>query len=308
MEASITLKKVGKLAGGRTILAGMSFGVERGSLVAIIGDNDSGKSTLLHVLAGYEKPDYGNVYVHGLDMVKRRAETCRVVAYVPHEPDFDPWLSIEQNIHFIGALHKIPQEKLDQRIAGYSQRLGIEHYLNVTTGDLSLGIQKRALIVRTLVQEPQILILDEPTAFMDADAKRMVWEILSEMREGRTIIYASQDLREVELANDRILVLHNGHMVLDGTLEKLLATTNQYHQFRVEFEKLSDDLYQELSRVPTVVNPSRVGNTFHFYGRSRRVFFHVLKKAADAVMTDFHVSTLGLKDLMDTNYARKGLE
>ena len=308
MEASITLKKVGKLAGGQTILAGMSFGVERGSLVAIVGDNNSGKSTLLHVLAGYERPEYGNVYVHGLDMVKRRDETCRLVAYVPHEPDFDPWLTIEQNIHFIGMLHKIPANKLERRIAGYSKRLGIEDFLDANTCELSLGIQKRALIVRALIQEPQILIIDEPTAFMDADARRQVWELLLEMRNKRTIIYASQDLAEVELANDRIMVLHNGHMVLDGTLEKLLATTNRYHQFKVEFEQLTAELYQKLSIISTVVNPSRVGETFHFYGRSRRVFFHVLKQAADAVKIDFSVNTLGLKDLMDTNYARKGLE
>ncbi len=308
MEASITLKKVGKLAGGQTILAGMSFGVERGSLVAVVGDNDSGKSTLLRVLAGYERPEYGNVYVNGLDMVKRRNETCRLVAYVPHEPDFDPWLTIQQNIQFIGMLHKIPTDKLEHRIAGYCKRLGIEDFLDATTSDISLGIQKRALIVRALIQKPQILIIDEPTAFMDADARRQVWELLMEMRKKRTIIYASQDLAEVELANDRILVLHNGHMVLDGTLEKLLATTSRYHQFKVEFEHLTDDLYQQLSNISTVVNPSRVGETFHFYGRSRRVFFHVLKKATEAVMTDFSVNTLGLKDLMDTNYARKGLE
>ena len=66
MEASITLKKVGKLAGGKTILAGLSFGIERGSLVAIIGENDAGKSTLLKVLAGTEIPNYGNVFIHGI--------------------------------------------------------------------------------------------------------------------------------------------------------------------------------------------------------------------------------------------------
>jgi len=308
MEASVTLKKVGKLAGDRTILAGMSFGVERGSLVAIIGDNDSGKSTLLRVLAGFEKPDYGNIYVHGLDMVKRRAETCRIIAYVPHESDFDPWLTIEQNIRFIGLLHKIPTHKLDHRISGYSERLGISEFLEENTGGMSLGIQKRALIVRALVQEPQVLVIDEPTAFMDADGSRMVWELLMEMHGERTIIYASQNLREVELANDRILVLHHGHMALDGTLEKLLATTNNYHQFHIEFEKLNDDLYQKLANVSTVVNPSRVGNTFHFYSRSRRAFFHVLKKATDAVQLDFTVDTLGLNDLMDSKYARKGME
>ncbi len=308
MEASITLKKVGKLAGDRTILAGLSFGVERGSLVGIVGDNDSGKSTLLRVLAGYERPEYGIVYIHGLDSAQRRKETRILSGYVPHEPDLDPWLTIEQNIAFIGLLYNISTEVIQQRIATYSQLLGISDFIGEIVSDLSLGVQKRALIVRALVHEPQVLIIDEPTAFMDADARRMVWELLTDMRERRTIIYASQDLKEVEQANDRILVLNNGHIVLDGTLEKLLATTNQYHQFKLEFEKLDDDLFKTLAAVSTVVNPSRVGNTFNFYGRSRRAFFHVVKKAGEAAMTDFSINTLGLKDLMDSNYARKGLQ
>ena len=100
MEASITLKKVGKLIGNKTILAGLSFGIERGSLVAIVGLNDSGKSVLLKLLSGYEKPNYGQVFIQGLDMNKRRKETRDLLGYVSFENDLDPWLTIEQNIKF----------------------------------------------------------------------------------------------------------------------------------------------------------------------------------------------------------------
>ena len=79
MEASITLKKVGKLIGDKTILAGLNFGVERGSLVAIVGVNDSGKTTLLKLLSGFENPNYGQVFIHGLDMDKRRQETRKLL-------------------------------------------------------------------------------------------------------------------------------------------------------------------------------------------------------------------------------------
>ena len=85
MEASITLKKVGKLVGDKTILAGLTFGIERGSLVAIVGVNDAGKSTLLKLLSGFENPNYGQVFIHGLDMDKRRRETRKLIGFVPHE-------------------------------------------------------------------------------------------------------------------------------------------------------------------------------------------------------------------------------
>ena len=89
MEASITLKKVGKKIDDKTIVAGLTFGIEKGSLVAIIGANDTGKSTLLRLLSGTEKPDYGSIFIHGLDMQKRKRKTRRLVGFVPHETDLD---------------------------------------------------------------------------------------------------------------------------------------------------------------------------------------------------------------------------
>ena len=107
MEASITLKKVGKKIDDKTIVAGLTFGIERGSLVAVIGANDTGKSTLLKLLSGIEKPDYGSIFVHGLDMQKRKRKTRKLVGFVPHETDLDPWLTIEQNIRFSSFLYNV---------------------------------------------------------------------------------------------------------------------------------------------------------------------------------------------------------
>ena len=98
MEASITLKKVGKLGGDKTILASLTFGIERGSLVAVIGDNEAGKSMLLKVISGIEYQEYGHVFINGLDSQKRRLEVMSSIGFVPHEVDLDPWLTLEQNI------------------------------------------------------------------------------------------------------------------------------------------------------------------------------------------------------------------
>jgi ABC-type multidrug transport system ATPase subunit len=308
MEASITLKKVGKLVKGRTVLAGLTFGVEKGSMVAIVGDNDAGKSTLLRVLAGVENPEYGAVFIHGLDIVKRRSEVRSLVGYVPLENDLDPWLSIEQNIRFIGTLYGITPLQLTARIQKYSAALGIGELLDLPANSVSPGGVKKAMIVRALVHEPEVLILDEPTAFMDAQSQRLTWKLLKSLSGEKTILYASQSLNEVEQAHDRILILHEGRIVLDGSLDKLLASTLEFLQFQIEFEDLSDDLFQRLKALPTVVSPARIHNTFHFYGRSRKVFFQVVERAADNVMKDLDIKKLGLRDLMDSAFARKGLE
>ena len=192
MEASITLKKVGKLIENKTILAGLTFGVERGSLVAIVGVNDSGKSTLLKLLSGYENPDYGQVFVHGLDIEKRRNETRKLIGYVPYENDLDPWLTIEQNIRFNANLYSISNKIYNERLKQYSQALQLDPYLNEFSLKVSGGIQKKAMLVRSLIHDPEILILDEPTGYMDAESIRLTWDLLKKIKGEKSIIYVNR--------------------------------------------------------------------------------------------------------------------
>ena len=308
MEASVTLKKVGKLFRDKTILAGLTFGVEKGSIVAFVGDNDAGKSTLLRVLAGLENPEYGSVFIHGMDIVKRRKDIRHMIGYVSLEPDMDPWLTLEQNMRFNGLLYGIDNSTISNRIAEYSSRLDLFDFLHHPANSVSYGNLKKSMIVRALVHDPTILILDEPTAFMDAQSSRQTWDLLKGLRRAKTVIYVSQKLLEIEQAHDRILVLNKGKVILDGSLDKLLESTLEFHQFQIEFEELPDELYQKLSAIPRVVTPSRMNNIFYFYGRSRKVFFQVLKEAGDALMEDLDIKKLGLRDLMDSEFARKGLD
>ena len=181
----IALKKVGKLIDNKTIVAGLTFGIEKGSLVAIIGANDAGKSILLKLLSGFEKPDYGNVFIHGLDMQKRKIKTRRLIGYVPHETDLDPWLTIEQNIQFSSRLFQVNNKDYLERLSFYSDLLNIVEYLGELASRVSYGIQKKAMIVRALIHNPDILILDEPTGFMDAPSIRMTWDLLKKLKDHR---------------------------------------------------------------------------------------------------------------------------
>ena len=308
MEASITLKKVGKLIGDKTILAGLSFGIERGSLVAIVGLNDSGKSILLKLLSGYENPNYGQVFVQGLDMEKRRSETRKLIGYVSYENDLDPWLTIKQNIRFNANLYSVNNILFKERLKKYSSALDLEPYLNEYAFRVSGGIQKKAMLLRGLIHDPDILVIDEPTGYMDAESIRQTWDLIKELKGQKSIIYVSNSLTEIEQAHDRILVFHEGRIIMDGHLDKLLESTLDYHQFQVEFENLSDDLYKTLKNIPTIVSPNRMDNKFHFYGRTRTVFFDVIKVASDQMMIDLDVKKLGLRDLLDSEFAGRGLD
>lgn len=308
MEASITLKKVGKLIGDKTILAGLSFGIERGSLVAIVGLNDSGKSILLKLLSGYENPNYGQVFIQGLDMNKRRNETRKLLGYVSFENDLDPWLTLKQNIEFNARLYSVQKSDYEQRLKKYSEALNLNAYLNQFAYRVSGGIQKKAMLVRALIHNPDILILDEPTGYMDAESIRLTWDLIKELKGKKSIIYVSNSINEIEQAHDRILVFHEGRIIMDGHLDKLLESTLDYHQFQIEFENLTEELYNKLKNISTIVSPNRMDNTFHFYGRTRTVFFDAIRAASDQIMIDLDVKKLGLRDLLDSEFAGRGLE
>ena len=307
MEASITLKKVGKLVSDKTILASLTFGVERGSLVAIIGDNEAGKSMLLKVIAGVEYQEFGQVFINGLDSQKRRLEILSSIGFVPHEIDLDPWLTLEENIRFMGMMYQVDIEIVNTRMVQLARELDINPYLKSMVQNISPGIIKKGMILRALIHDPNILILDEPTAFMDAESYRHTWDLLLRLKGKKTILYVSQSLKEVEEAHDRILVLEDGRIALDGSLDKLLGSTFEFHQFQIEFEELSDDLFKQLSKLPKVKNPSRIGHSIHFYGRERNVFFEVLNAATAAIMKDVSIKKLGLQDLMDAKFAKDGI-
>ena len=182
MEASVALKKVGKLAGEKTVLADLTFGIEKGSMTAIIGPNDAGKSTLMNVMAGIEIPNYGSVYIDGLDLTKRRAEIRKEIGFIPMQTDLESGMTLEENIHFIASLYSLDKETIQNRLQRFSEELNIAEILQDYPGNISTGIQKKAMFLRVLVLNSSVIFLDEPTAFMDPESARQIWTILKRLQ------------------------------------------------------------------------------------------------------------------------------
>ncbi|MFQ6616398.1 MAG: ABC transporter ATP-binding protein [Fidelibacterota bacterium] len=305
MEASISLKKVGKVLGGRSVLAGLTFGIERGSLMALVGPNDAGKSTLLRILAGTARPEFGTVFINGLDTRLRRNETRRTVGYMPQSPNFDPQMTLEENLRFHACLYGLSTSESKKQIGKLARMLHITEALGEFPASLSRGYLKRGMLARTLVHDPPVLLLDEPTGSLDAQSRYIVWEYLQSLRGKKTIVYATQSIDEAERIHDRIVIMDKGKIVLDGTLERLLENAGELFHFQVRFEALSDELFQRLSKITTLVNPSRMGQMFDFYGRERKVLIDVIKLSADSGLLDYRTDDIGLEMLVLTSTERK---
>ncbi|MFL3050787.1 MAG: ABC transporter ATP-binding protein, partial [Candidatus Neomarinimicrobiota bacterium] len=279
MEASVSLKKIGKVLNGRSVLAGLSFGIERGSIMAVVGPNDSGKSALLRVISGFSKPEYGSVFIDGKDVHLRRLETAKSIGYMPQNINFDNDLTVFENFQFYGRIYNMETEMINRRIALLSDQLGFHNFLNDFPSDISFGFQKKALLARTLLTDPEVLLLEEPTSSLDLRSQYLVWDFLQEMRGERTIIYTTHSIREAERVHDRIVIMHHGHVALDGSLDKLLENAGELFHFQIHFQNLTKELYEKLSKITTVVSPSQIGQVFDFYARERKIFFDVMRLA-----------------------------
>lgn len=308
MEASITFKKVGQLIDGRTVLAGLSFGIERNSTVAIIGDNDDSSLTeFLRIIAGMSDPNYGSLYIHGLDSIKRRSEIRKLIGYVPFENDMDPWLTAEQNINFINSFYRVDSKKLTEKYNYYLNALELREKVNIEVNKLSPGTLRKLTLLRELSRDPKILVLDHPTAFMNAKDISLTWDLLQSLHNKLTIIYSSSSLSKIEKFHDRILVFHDGKIDLDSNLDNMLENWMGHYQFTIQFEKFLTPLFNKIEIVQGIISPVKKENTLIFNANSRSVLLRVMTLLVGVTITDINIKRFHLRDLLAARYIREGI-
>jgi len=308
MEASITFKKVGQLINGKTVLAGLSFGIERNSTVAIIGDNDdSGITEFLRLIAGMASPNYGSLFINGLDSIKRQSDIRKFIGYVPFQNDMDPWLTAEQNIRYINNFYKLNEKSSNERFRKLVNDLDLEDKLDVSVNKLSPGVLRKLTLLRELIREPEVLVLDHPTAFMNANDRAITWDLLQSFHNKMTIIYSSSSLNIIEKFHDRILVFHNGTINLDDNLDNMLNQWMGKYQFRIEFEKFLTPLFRKIESIPGIIEPKKVKNILEFNSNERSTLLHVLSKLRDVTIVDINCKRIHLRDLLAARYIDEGV-
>ena len=214
------LRDIQKSYGRKPVLRGVSFGAERGEAVGIVGANGSGKSTLLRVLAGVLRPQGGEFLWEGADLLRSRAALERTVAYVPQGTPLIDELSALDNLRLWYDRNAL-RRSLE---GGMLRELGIQEFLKTPASKLSGGMRKRLSIGCAISRDPQILLLDEPTAALDLAARERLLDYFFSFRaHGGLILMATHDLRELETCS-RCYMLRSGTAepyVYDGDAQRL---------------------------------------------------------------------------------------
>jgi len=298
MEASITLKKIAKKYNSKTILADLSLGIEKGSTLVLIGQNGSGKTTLLKILSGLLERDLGTAYINGMDISTRGRETRSLTGYMPQIIDLDPNMTAMENIILFGELHNMTNKAARENTLYWANQFNILKYLSKIHTDLCYGHQRIVLFIRAIVHNPEILLLDEPTTGMDPHNRMKIWKTLDNMQNKKTILFATQNFNEAERWAERIAILFNGNIQMDGTLDKLIETTLGLTRYSLIFKNNpKQEFIDEISKNKKVVRATIKGKELEFYSRDRKQFFKVLKTALDYQVSDIDTSICSLQDL-----------
>tara|TARA_A100001011_G_scaffold96429_1_gene101441 strand:+ start:16133 stop:17047 length:915 start_codon:yes stop_codon:yes gene_type:complete len=297
MEASVSLKKIGKNIEKESILAGLSFGIERGSITSILGPNDSGKSLLLNMIAGGLSPDFGSIYINGNNIVNREKKIFSKIGYMPQYINLDENLNILENFQFHARLYEMNQKLIVERISFLSEQFRIDKLLYKFPKELSFGFLRKIMLVRTLLHDPSIILLDEPLISLDLKSKNRFWKFINKIKDDKTIIYTTQYLKEIENIDERIIFLSDGKIVLDGTYNQLINKTGNLYKFVLKFKNLNDKLFNELSNNSLLIESKRDKNIFEFYGKNKEELFKVLKNVLNDNLIDIEINKIDLDTL-----------
>ena len=197
--------------------------IKKGELFALLGTNGAGKTTTIKMLSGLILPTSGDIEIENMDMKKDIFKIKEILNVSPQETAIAPNLTVKENLEFMAGVYQIKKKK--KKIDELIKQFKLEEILNKRTKTLSGGWQRRLSIAISLINEPKILFLDEPTLGLDVIARKELWKVINSLKGKITIILTTHYMEEAESLSDRIGIMANGKLIDIGTSQELIKKT-----------------------------------------------------------------------------------
>ena len=269
---AIDVTGVTKRFGHNTVVNRIDLRVARGEIYGFLGPNGSGKTTFLRMLCGLLRPDGGSGRCLGFDILTQSAEIKRHVGYMTQRFSFYEDLSIQENLDFIARIYEVPSRR--EAVEKSLERLGLTDRRRQLAGTLSGGWKQRLALAACLIHEPDLLLLDEPTAGVDPKARRDFWEEIHRLAsDGLTVLITTHYMDEAERCH-RLAYISLGHLLTKGTVEEVLEGAGL-----ATWELSGPGLYgltDELRQLPGVEQVIAFGNAMHVSGTDADTLEEVL--------------------------------
>jgi len=190
---------------------GVSFSVEKGETFGLLGPNGAGKTTLMEILCGLRKLDSGKATINGLDLTKDSRKVRAMIGFCPQETLLYDLLNVRENLAFSASLYSLDSKLFKERLEFSSRVLGVGEFLDRRVQKLSGGMKRRANLACSIIHDPPIVILDEPTVGFDPTIKREFWQMIRSLKSyGKTILLSTHDMYEADEICDRVAIMEKG--------------------------------------------------------------------------------------------------
>ena len=222
MKNSIVVNNLSKKYSNKLAVKNINFKINENEIVGLLGPNGCGKTTTIAMILGLLKPTSGEILINGFNIEKNRIKLLHKINFISPYIELPKKLTVKQNLTVYGKLYSV--KDLNYKIEHLSQKLRLENFLNRVTGELSSGQKNRVSLAKSLINEPEILFLDEPTASLDPDIGDYIRSYIQSYKTKNkiTIFLASHNMAEVERLCDSIIMMKNGKIIDRGTCEEII--------------------------------------------------------------------------------------
>jgi lipooligosaccharide transport system ATP-binding protein len=239
MSAPLEIVGLRKAYAGVEVVAGIDLRVERGRCHGLLGPNGAGKTTTLRLALGLTRADAGDIRLLGLPVPERAAEARARVGVVPQSDSLDPDFTVRENLLAYGRYFDLPRAQVEARIPELLDFAGLAGKADALVPTLSGGMKRRLTLARALINDPDLIILDEPTTGLDPQARHLVWQGLRQLAaRGKTLLLTTHFMEEAERLCDRLSIIDHGRLIAEGAPRDLIRAHIEAHVLEVHGEGL----------------------------------------------------------------------
>ncbi|OGL77651.1 hypothetical protein A3J43_01960 [Candidatus Uhrbacteria bacterium RIFCSPHIGHO2_12_FULL_54_23] len=252
----LRLENISKSFGSVKAVDGLSFSISPGEVVGFLGPNGAGKTTTMRMIAGILEPDSGRIEFNGADVLEEPMALKRRLGYLPENNPLAEDLLVREAIAFTATLHGLTGKKVKEAVLSAAERTGLTAMVNRPVGDLSKGYRQRVGLAQAIVTEPELLIFDEPTEGLDPNQRHEIRDLITSLGKKRTVLLSTHVLTEVASTCSRVMVIREGRLVADGTVEELEKRATGKKQVTVEV--IGNGAKEGLEKIEGVVRVAHV--------------------------------------------------
>ena len=248
----IRVEHLTKRYGERVAVDDVSFSVERGEIVGFLGPNGAGKSTTMRVLTGFLMPTRGDAWVGGHNMTTDSLQGRRRIGYLPEIAPLYADMTTRAYLEYVARLRGVERRVVRARVDGVVEQCALGEYYDVLLAKLSKGFRQRVGLAQSIIHDPEVLILDEPTIGIDPIQVAQTRRLIRELGQNRTILLSSHVLPEVSMVCERVIIIHQGRIVAEDDIERLSALASGAERLRLRVDGPADAVAAALDAVPGV--------------------------------------------------------